>query len=110
MSYEFNESEPYDRAENAYRTDGRDVCHWCAYRPPEYVWGPYKTRTCGYCEELIDAGRYGEIVDEVWARLTIRPLGVAGMIDLEHWHDRETALIERWLKVRTAREPIAEER
>ena len=107
MSYVFDPFEPYDVPENAYRTDGRGVCHWCASRPQEYLWGPFKTRTCGYCEELIDAGRHVEIVDEVWARMKIKEDGVIPkMIDLDRWHIRETALIERWLEMRTTREPL----
>lgn len=106
MSYEFDPDEPYDVPENAYRTDGRDCCHWCFMRPQEYVWEPFKTRTCGYCEELIDAGRHVEIVDEVWARMKIKDGPASKMIDLDRWHRRESAQIERWLETRTTRAPL----
>ena len=71
-SYIFDPLEPYDVAENAYRTDGKDVCHWCALRPPEWLWQPFGTRTCSLCDDLIDEGRAWEVVEGAAARVTVR--------------------------------------
>ena len=38
------EDDPYDRETNAFRTDGRDACHRCAFRSQAWVWAPYGTR------------------------------------------------------------------
>ncbi|MFF5323933.1 hypothetical protein ACFY2Y_09415 [Janibacter hoylei] len=104
MTYQLDPSNPYERDENAFRTDGKNACHWCVKNPPEWVWGPYGTRVCSECEQRIDAGETWRVVEEVSARLTVSE-GWAGL-DPQQWRDRETALIERWLEVRTDHERI----
>jgi hypothetical protein len=103
-----DQTDPYSLEENYLRTDGRDVCHWCAYRPQEWVWGPYGTRTCDHCDQLAAEGRADEIVEEAAARLTVygtfRRFKFA--LDPERWRQHERERIQRWLKVRTTREPI----
>lgn len=97
------DDDPYDRDEYVFRTDGRQVCHWCAYRPQAWVWGPYGTRVCDHCEELIAAGRQWEIPEGVAARITVRERWHD--IDPDRWRRREHDLLARWLRVRTTREP-----
>lgn len=92
--------DPYDMDENAFRTDGRDACHWCYLRPQAFVWGPYGTRVCGHCQDLIAEGCGWDVVEELAARLTVR--GTSRLIrDMERWRRREHNLMERWLRVRT---------
>jgi hypothetical protein len=94
------ELDPYSLEENYLRTDGRDCCHWCFLRPQAYVWGPYGTRVCDYCDRLVADGRAGEIVEEVAARITVRDRWM--MLDPEPWREHEHERIARWLEVRTA--------
>ncbi len=101
-----NEIDPYDRDENAFRTDGRDVCHWCALRPQAWLWGPYGTRVRDHCQQMIEAGRAGDVVEEVAARITVlgrlahgRPRPMART--RAHPHDA------RWLQVRTTYRPVS---
>lgn len=103
-----DEVDPYGREENYLRTDGRDCCHWCWLRPQAWVWGPYGTRTCTYCEELIQAGRAHDIVEEVAARITVRD-GWRVIRDQEGWRRRERDKLERWVEVRTTRRPITDD-
>lgn len=100
--YEFTDS-PYDRPENAYRTDGRDVCHWCALRPQAWLWAPFSTRVCDHCQQLIEDDRGDEIAEEIAARFTVRGTfdRFNTMIDPDRWLAREHALFERWLDLRT---------
>ena len=90
----------FDSDENEFHTDpGRGVCHWCSFRPPAWVWGPYETRVCDYCQELIEGGHQGEIIEEAAARLPVRDNWVL-VADPERWRLREHALMARWLEVR----------
>lgn len=95
---------PYDLEENYLRTDGRDVCHWCSLRPQEFVWGPYGTRVCARCEQIIEGGGSWEVVEEVAARITVR--GGWSVLDPGRWRQREHGKIGRWLEVRTIRTGI----
>ena len=96
--------DPSDRDENVFRTDGRDVCHWCTLRPQEWLWGPYGTRVCDHCQQLIEEGRQWEIVEGVAARITVRDNW--HHLDPEQWRRREHGLMARWLKVRTDFRPV----
>lgn len=95
------QDDPYDRDENVFRTDGRDACHWCYLRPQAWVWGPYGTRVCDHCQQLIDAGRADEVVEECAARTTVH--GGFSRLDLDpdKWRAREHDLMNRWLRIRT---------
>ena len=98
------------REEHAFRTHGRDCCHWCALRPQAWVWGPYGTRVCDYCQQMIANGRARDVVEEAAARLTVRgTFARFRTLDEDHWRDREHALMTRWLVVRTDCQPIKEE-
>lgn len=96
--------DPYDRDEYVFRTDGRDACHWCYMRPQAVVWGPYGTRVCAHCDELISQGRADEVVEELAARMTVRDAWHG--LNPEEWRRREHDLMQRWLKVRTTSRPI----
>jgi hypothetical protein len=96
--------DPYDKDENVFRTDGEDACHWCYMRPQEFVWGPYGTRVCGYCQDMIRDGREWEVVEETASRMTVHDRWFG--IDPEHWRAREHGLMQRWLKVRTTCQPL----
>lgn len=95
----------YSLEKNYLRTDGRDVCHWCALRPQEWVWGPYGTRMCDYCDQLATSGKAGEIVEEIDARITVR-VGWLGGINPDRWRKNEAGRLARWLEVRTTRVAI----
>jgi hypothetical protein len=97
--------DPYDRDENVFRTDGRDACHWCYLRPQAWVWGPYGTRVCDHCQQMIAEGRAQDVVEEMAARMTVRD-GWGSMLDPEDWREREHNLMDRWLEVRTDCRPI----
>lgn len=99
-----SESDPYHQDERSFRTDARGACHWCRLRPQAWVWGPYGTRVCDHCSEMIAEGRAQEVVEEAAARITVRDGWHS--LDPEQWRDREHALMTRWLRVRTTREPI----
>lgn len=104
MSDDEREVDPYSLEENYLRTDGRDCCHWCWFRPQEWVWGPYGTRVCDHCDRLASEGRGAEIVEEHAARMTVH--GWPKLIrDPEGYRQRERERLDRWLEVRTAREP-----
>ena len=94
----------YERDEYNFRTDGRDACHWCYMRPQAFVWGPYGTRVCSYCQDLIEQGRHHEVVEELAARMTVRD--VWATLDPERWRRHEHERMARWLQVRTTCEPI----
>lgn len=96
--------DPYGRDENAFRTDGRAVCHWCYLRPQTWIWGPYGTRICDHCQQLIDAGSAGDVVEELAARMTVRDGW--HMLDPDRWRQHEHERMARWLEVRTTCQPV----
>jgi len=95
--------DPYDREENYLRTDGRTACHWCYMRPQAFVWGPYGTRVCDYCQQMAAEGRAHDIVEELAARMTVRDTW--HKLDPEHWRERAHEHMQRWLDVRTTSAP-----
>jgi hypothetical protein len=106
--YIFDDTEPYDIPENAYRTDGPS-CHWCQSRPAVWLWGPYRTHVCDYCQRMIAEGRQWDIIEELAASMTVRgswKRGVGKMVDPERWRKREHAHMARWLELRTDCQPI----
>lgn len=68
------------------------------------AWGPYGTRVCAHCDELISQGRADEVVEELAARMTVRDAWHG--LNPEEWRRREHDLMQRWLKVRTTSRPI----
>lgn len=96
--------DPYDRDENVFRTDGRACCHWCYLRPQAWVWGPYGTRVCDHCQQMVEDGRAREVAEELAARMTVRDGWHT--LDPGHWREREQGLMARWLEVRTTCQPV----
>jgi hypothetical protein len=81
-----------------FRTSGPN-CHWCASGETIHVWGPYGTNVCAFCEDLITEGRERQVGETVVARSIVRDTWYD--VDRERWLEREHALIERWLALRT---------
>ena len=81
-----------------FRTSGPG-CHWCAIGETIHVWGPYGTNVCAECADLITEGRKWEVAETVAARITVRDDWHD--VTPEQWLEREHALIERWVALRT---------
>lgn len=90
-----------------FRTVGPN-CHWCYFRKAAFVWGPYGTNVCAVCQDLIEAGLHWDVVEAVAARITIK--GDWDDADPKGWRQREHALMERWLVIRTDRRQAGSER
>lgn len=96
--------DPADRDEYNFRTNGRQVCHWCYLRPQAYVWGPFGTRVCEHCQELAGQGQQEAIVEALAARMTVRDAWHG--VNPEKFREHEHARVARWIAVRTTCEPI----
>jgi hypothetical protein len=92
----------------AFHTSGPN-CHWCWSRPAAFVWCPYGTHVCAYCNDLIESGDERHVVETLAAAMQVT--GAMGrMHDPEAWEKRELARLRRWTGVRThAHRVVAED-
>ena len=82
-----------------FRTLGRDFCHWCSLRPQAWVWGPYGTRVCASCQDMVNDGRAAEVVKEIAGRMVV--LDTMTRLELEQWRQYHLSQMRRWVNLRT---------
>jgi hypothetical protein len=75
-------------------------CHWCWTRPAAFVWCPFGTHVCAYCNDLIDSGEGRHVIETLAASMQVTGT-IKRMHDPQAWEDRQRALLKRWLGVRT---------